>query len=177
MPRPKFPAIFLLQLLLFALLPDEASPLLASPPSSTITYLRLPSAPIDHLANMDVLSALHTDACMTYKASKHHIVLRPTSGLDNDVRSEAIADYASWYMYEVYKYLYTLSPSSVVPIDVVVHPPLPNIARAQQIELSPSLQAMYGSPDSVSTEVSQEISSRVIRYHLSTHSTSSDPHL
>ena len=84
------PASSTILLCLFFVMAPLCTPLsLSTPPCNpaiSITYLRLPSVPLDHLANMDVLCSLYNDIKagnngLTIKeSSTHHIVLRPTKG-------------------------------------------------------------------------------------------------
>ncbi|GMH57255.1 hypothetical protein TrVE_jg11578 [Triparma verrucosa] len=108
----------------------------------TLTYLRLPTSPLDHLTNLQTLTHVHSHSPPT---ACNHIILRPTSDRESNFHFE------TYYMYEVYKYLHNLDK---FPRDYVVHPPVQNVCSGVLLESLPDLSVIYGTSTSVGIDSS-----------------------
>lgn len=109
----------------------------------TLTYLRLPSSPLDHLTNLQTLTHLHQSVgADSSSSSANHIILRPTSTRTSNYH------YETYYTYEVYKFLHNLDQ---IPRNYIVHPPVENVVTGVQLEALEDLTKVYGTEKSVGT--------------------------
>jgi cytidyltransferase-like protein len=109
----------------------------------------MPSSPLDHITNTYVLRSAISTAVATSPPSSLHVLLRATSVNPTPNRAQVFD-----YLQEMYRYIWdaiSTSPASSTPaplLDVLLYPPLPNVAAASLVELDPTITTIVGTVSS-----------------------------
>ena len=142
------------------LLPPPPQQPISSCLSSVLTHLRMPSSPLDHITNTYVLRSAIKEATAT--GTSLHVILRPTSSNPTPTRGQVFD-----YLQECYRYIWdaiSTAPTPTTPttptttttpptpassqlLDVLLYPPLPNVASPTQVTQDPAITTIVGTAE------------------------------